>query len=603
MDLGRHPPMPHEFGPYSLVSLLGEGGMARVYRAVRRGPGGFRKELAIKRLRTDLTRGNKRLVDALINEAKLCGELQHPNVVDVYEFGVVGDEHYIAMEFVNGLTLSSLIRGCREGEALLPLGVVLDMALQVCAGLGYAHNRVAHDGRPMKLVHRDLKPSNIIVTTTGMVKIMDFGIARADMSERRETTDGVIKGTVSFMSPEQLQESGELDQRSDIFALGAVLFEALTSEPLITGTSVESLLFSIVSGKFRGRLDRVEERLPGILPILKRCLELDRDLRYPDVSELADDLREIRDQRGDRLACADLMRLLTTSAWDGEAHAGKVRSDILVRVERSTGDEDWEEFLASLNEVSEADEDPYIAGLQPPFDTLTLEKPASVADTVAATVMWRSEVAVLSGGISTGRPGSLRRIALWGVPVVLSVCALVAVLASRLAPVEGDAELPVAPGTAVDQPAHSGEEAEVDVTAAPAEELPEAGVVAEEAPLPDTPAADIEAAPDSGSLTHGAEAPPVEAEEAATDSTVAPILVTVNSDPWSYWTLSGDAAAGGGGAQVPYVGKLGVGTYQITLREPESGSTHVLDVVVTGDEERIQLCWDFVENAACKRAL
>jgi len=610
--------------------MLGEGGMARVYRAVRTGPKGFRKELAIKRLRTNLTRGNKRLVDALINEAQLGGELHHPNIVDIYEFGVIGDEHYIAMEFVNGLTMASMIAGSRQRQVHLPVGAVLDIALQTCAGLEYAHNRVAHDGRPMNLVHRDLKPSNIIVTTSGQVKIMDFGIARADVSMRRTTTEGVIKGTISFMSPEQLQDNVELDQRSDIFALGAILFEVLTNEPLMVGSSVESILFSVVSGKYMSRVSRVEQRFEEIHPVLRRCLDPDREARYLTVAELAADLRVLREKRGDLLGCGDLMRLLSSCVWESEDHTATVRSEILERARRSQGDEDWAEFLDSLGDEEAEEEDPFTDGIHPPVETLTLEPKVGTPDTMAATVMWRSMDARFSQALTTAAGTRLRRAAPWFLPVVL-VLAVIGVAAvfgkmtqsdeetgevvaarvtdgvageTAAGTMEGDGEgteegneegTEEADGNEDGQGDGHGDGPGTDGTAEVAAAVEEDGSAdaartdeQPDAPVPDEPGPVVE------------QATPPDPAVPSTDAG-ALVPVTVNSDPWSYWTLSGDAQGGGGTTQVPYVGKLAPGTYHFTLREPQSGSSHVFDVVVTGDEGRIRLCWDFAEGASCKR--
>jgi len=247
----HHERLPSRFGPYVLVSLLGEGGMARVFRAVREGPMGFRKELAIKRIREDLTRENDQLVRALINEARLGGQLKHANVVDTYEFGVVEGQHYIAMEFVNGLTLRSLIAGARRRGVRLPRGAVLDLAVQTCKGLEYAHDLSGPDGEPLGLVHRDLKPGNIIISAEGVSKIMDFGIARSATALYQTTATNVTKGTLTFMSPEQLGDARNLDHRSDLFAMGGILFEALTSEVLQSGPTPQAIMWSIVSGDYR----------------------------------------------------------------------------------------------------------------------------------------------------------------------------------------------------------------------------------------------------------------------------------------------------------------------------------------------------------------
>ncbi len=217
MTTGTHPPEATTFGPYQLICKLGEGGMAEVFLAVRHGPMGFRKEMAIKRIRPDITRNNEHLLRSLINEARVGGQLRHPNVVDTYEFGAVGDVHFIAMEYVEGLTLHELMVGAYLHQLVLPPTALLDLFQQVCHGLEYAHNHRSTKGKPLNLVHRDLKPNNLIVSMEGQAKIMDFGIARSEAALFKTTQLDTRKGTLNYMSPEQVTTPDDLDNRSDLF--------------------------------------------------------------------------------------------------------------------------------------------------------------------------------------------------------------------------------------------------------------------------------------------------------------------------------------------------------------------------------------------------
>ncbi len=257
----HHGALPDRFGPYEIVSLLGEGGMARVYRAVRRGPMGFSKELAIKAIRASGSGDSQELANSLVNEARLGGQLRHPNLADTYEFGMVGEQFYIAMEYVNGPTLRTLLRGFEDRNLHLPWGAVLDLALQTCDGLQYMHALCGADGVPLNLIHRDLKPENIIVSTAGLAKVMDFGIARSTSALHPATLAGSLKGTPGFISPEQLNDPDSIDARSDLFALGTILFECVVGQPLITAANVEAMMWSIASGSFRSRLDLIDEVL------------------------------------------------------------------------------------------------------------------------------------------------------------------------------------------------------------------------------------------------------------------------------------------------------------------------------------------------------
>ncbi len=393
----RH--LPIRFGSYILVSILGEGGMARVYRAVREGPMGFRKELAIKRIKTDLTRDDERLVKAMINEARLGGQLKHPNVVDIYEFAAVGDQYYITMEFVDGWTLDALLEGAAIRDVHLPVGVCLDAVLQVCAGLAYAHTQTAADGSPLNLVHRDLKPANIIVSRAGQAKIMDFGIARSDDATYRTQATGVVKGTPRFMSPEQLQTPGDIDQRSDLFAVGGILYQALTGEALLGGPTVEALIWEIISGSFRGRLVRAEERIPGSGAILERCLDPDRDRRYTNAAELAEDLRHLHQGLGDPFGCADMTAALVAFAAGDDGALQTARERILAEAPAGGG---WRWWFDSLATVPEEQTDPYRRPLQPPLGEIStstqvspthtsITDPAEPEATSSATVEWTGE--------------------------------------------------------------------------------------------------------------------------------------------------------------------------------------------------------------------
>ena len=384
----RH--LPIRFGPYMLLSILGEGGMARVYRAVREGPMGFRKELAIKRIRTDLTRQDDGLVHAMINEARLGGQLKHPNVVDTYEFGSVADQYYIAMEYVDGWTLKTLIDGASLRGVRLPPGAVLDMALQICAGLAYAHECTSSEGQRLNLVHRDLKPANVIVSVAGVAKIMDFGIARSETAAFQTTRSHVVKGTPRFMSPEQLQAPQTIDSRSDLFAFGGLLFRALTGENLLSGPSMEALMWQIVSGTFTNRVTLVDDVLPAARPVLGRCLAAERENRYPSAEALARDLRQLQQEFGDPRGCNDLAELIRAFAEGDRDRLTVLRARI---EEQETEKDTWLAFADALPRVDADDVDPYrrrgSSGF--PGDTTATEVDRPSASEDGSTVAWRDD--------------------------------------------------------------------------------------------------------------------------------------------------------------------------------------------------------------------
>ena len=283
---------PSHIGRYRLGSVLGQGGMGRVYEATLEGPGGFEKKVALKVLKRQAARSEVAR-EALFREARLGALLRHPNLVDIYELGEADDHVFIAMELVDGPTVSDLLK-----KELLPAKAAVEIARQACTGLAHAHELEVR-GEAVPVVHRDIKPSNILVDRTGLVKIADLGIASLAGPSQR------VEGTRGFMSPEQC--AGEpLDARSDIFSMGILLWSmVLGNSPLradslpatfVNTLGVEKLLADRAT---MAELAEVDLRLP---PIVQRCLRRDPADRYPNMRKLARDLRSIlRDVRGDSL--------------------------------------------------------------------------------------------------------------------------------------------------------------------------------------------------------------------------------------------------------------------------------------------------------------
>lgn len=288
-----------DFGPYRLTHLLGKGGMASVFRAVRSGPMGFSKQVAIKRLHPALTE-NEAILKALINEARLGGQLKHPNIVEIYEFNKVGESYYLAMEFIDGWTLDRVAHLGRKHGLPMPPEVVLDIGIQVCLALDYAHNLQTLDGQEVRLVHRDLKPANIILGHDGSAKIMDFGIAKAETNLFKTTAGEVTKGTPHYMSPEQVAGAADLGPPSDIFSMGSVLYELFTGRVLFSGDSLVSILFAVARAQVGERLTRADVVVPGIGALLQGCLTRDPTQRIGTATALGEHLEKIRKRfRGD----------------------------------------------------------------------------------------------------------------------------------------------------------------------------------------------------------------------------------------------------------------------------------------------------------------
>ncbi len=281
------------FGKYRIVRKLGHGAVGTVYEAFLPGPLGFAKRVAIKRIRPSVLEQDPTIRQTMINEARIGGLLHHDNIIDVLEFDRVDDQYYMAMEFVDGLTLADILRICRRRRALLPRFAVVAIAVGVCRGLHHAHRLRDRDGQPLDLVHRDIKPSNIIVNREGTPKILDFGIAKATSNLVTTTTGASVKGTPRYMSPEQITGNTHLDLRSDLFSLGAILYELITLRPAFEADSVLTLAYRIVTGDTATLVENGEAVFPGSGAILGSLLAKRPEDRYPDAATMADELREL----------------------------------------------------------------------------------------------------------------------------------------------------------------------------------------------------------------------------------------------------------------------------------------------------------------------
>ena len=281
--------MGQRFGNYVLQEIIGEGGVARVYNAVRSGAMGFRKPVAIKQILPHVAQ-NEQVVQSLINEARVGSYLEHRNIAEVHEFDQVGETWYMAMELVRGLTVGQMLARSQPRSGLPP-HLVTEIGVQVCDGLFYAHAACDELQRPLKLIHRDLKPSNVMVTYGGIAKIMDFGIAKAT-SNLFLTSHGQTKGTPAYMSPEQVQ-GDTLNSRSDQFSLASLLAEALTGDRVFSGKKMRETMYLVLAADMTEALARIRGIAPDLVPILARAWQRDPADRYPTAAEMAVDLRKV----------------------------------------------------------------------------------------------------------------------------------------------------------------------------------------------------------------------------------------------------------------------------------------------------------------------
>ncbi|MCC6746119.1 MAG: serine/threonine protein kinase [Deltaproteobacteria bacterium] len=285
---------PEQFGKYTLLSRLGYGGMAEVFLARTTSVGGFEKQVAIKRLLPFCTQ-DKQTVDLLADEAKITVRLTHPNIVQVFDFGRVADSYYIAMEYVDGLDLKSIVELDEHSSQSLPVELAAHVVISILDALDFAHHRTDDGGRPMGIIHRDVTPHNVLISRHGHIKLTDFGVARAAISSHVSVV-GDIRGKFSYMPPEQAC-GGEIDHRVDIFAAGAILYELLSGKQPFRSTSSGQQMVAL-----HHQVEppsRVNPTLPPELDeVTLRALERDPRRRYASAKAFASALRRHLEERG-----------------------------------------------------------------------------------------------------------------------------------------------------------------------------------------------------------------------------------------------------------------------------------------------------------------
>lgn len=336
---------PRPFGRYQLLEPLAQGGMAEVFLARSVGLEGFEKRLVIKRILPDLAR-NPRFVSLFIHEAKLSVALTHPNIVQVFELGKVDDDPYLAMEFIHGADLTHVLRALRRDERRMPFAIAAAIGAAISRGLAYAHARRTTEGVPLHIVHRDVSPHNVMVSFEGEVKLVDFGIARLAATPETEGADphsvasqqaGVSAaadpprgGKFAYMSPEQAQ--GErLDGRSDLYAVGIVLYEMLAGRRLYEG-SPEEKLRALTSGVLPDIQAQNPDVPDDLVAIVHRALALDRNARYPTGTELEEDLRAFQYRHAARAGGPQIAALMK-DLFPNEALGGRMDAGLRQLVE------------------------------------------------------------------------------------------------------------------------------------------------------------------------------------------------------------------------------------------------------------------------------
>ncbi len=280
-----------QFGPYLVYERLGVGGMATVHRALERGIEGFERIVALKRLLPHLAE-DASFIKAFVREAKLASLLNHVHIVQIFELGRVGTEYFISMEYIDGRDIRRILRHARRVTGPPPIHVTVGLLLQLCEALDYAHTKVDDHGHPLGLVHRDVSPSNLLITKAGHLKVIDFGIAKAQSSQLRTQT-GRVKGKLAYMAPEAIAGK-DLDARSDLFAVGVIGHELLTARPLFASKNEYQTLLKVQRGDIMPP-STFNQACPAELDALVlKALARDPNERYSSAAELRDELHALR---------------------------------------------------------------------------------------------------------------------------------------------------------------------------------------------------------------------------------------------------------------------------------------------------------------------
>ncbi|MCE9673791.1 protein kinase [Myxococcus stipitatus] len=328
------PPLMRPYGQYVLVRKLAEGGMAEIFLAKLLGTDGFERNVVIKRMLPHLS-NIPDFVEMFRDEARLAAKLAHPNIVQIHELGFTEGCYYICMEYLAGEDFSTTLRLAGRRRQYLPFTVVLRVLIDAARGLHYAHEFANEMGQPLHIVHRDISPSNLYLTYQGQVKVLDFGIAKAE-SRLVNTRTGVVKGKYMYMAPEQAKGE-EVDRRSDVFALGVSLFEALTHVRPFSRENDLAVLNALLHGEFK-RPRELRPDLPVELEaVILKAMSPFPDGRHATAEEFAEELEAfLREHPGTGSGAPQLGAFLR-SHFGEERFAERTRIPTLASLSSSLG--------------------------------------------------------------------------------------------------------------------------------------------------------------------------------------------------------------------------------------------------------------------------
>lgn len=540
-------------GRYQLAARLATGGMAEVYLARQVGPAGFEKLVVIKRLLPHVAE-DRSIVEMFLDEARIVARLSHPNIVQVFDLGTEGESYFIAMEYLQGQPLRKLEFAALERKAVVPFDVSAAVVYHVAGALHYAHEFRDLDGSHLGIVHRDVSPSNVFVNYDGRVKLLDFGVARVK-SRVVQTRTGELKGKLSYMSPEQTV-GGQVDHRTDIFALGIVLWELCTGRKLFRRDTDQETLLAVRESAIAPIREVNPHAPPALETIACRALARDPAERYPAAGDMERDLEAFLRQSGgipSPSRISQLMRKLFTAQIAEEkklleAFRATSHDDFPIADRPTTGEHMLPEFTGT---------------------------PVSVKELTSRT---RQEKGTIPSGQAPGPSGPRQRmrrvaIAAGGALGLLAMVLVVRGMASRNAP----SEKPT-PEAAVPSPSRLGPNEVGPRRASPppaAVEPPRESTGESDRPHPASPPSPQEPTEVGPSgVTAVAEPKPRAAEPAAARS--ANGFLTLDAEPWAT-VLLGRQKLG----DTPLIhASVRAGSHELTLVNPELGVEKKIRVTI-----------------------
>ena len=291
---------------YELLCPIASGGMATVWLARLRGKRGFEKLFAVKTIRTELV-DDERFQEMFLDEARIASGIQHPNVAQILDLGEQNDVLFIVMEWVDGDSLAKIRKLLGKRGTQLPVGIVLRVLGDACGGLHAAHELRDEDGKALEVVHRDVSPHNILLSSSGAVKVIDFGIAKAQNRRQGQTRTGIVKGKVQYMAPEQVKKGGSVDRRADVWALGVCLHELVVGRLPWDGEDEVGVIRRLMADEAPVISPEVP---PAIARVLQRSMVIDPDSRFPTAAGMQRAIEGTMKELGESTSTEDVAGFL-----------------------------------------------------------------------------------------------------------------------------------------------------------------------------------------------------------------------------------------------------------------------------------------------------